>query len=100
MVNQRDEASPLGLKVLDVPSLTPEGGTVLLGVLLADMTGTMLTLEEFNGGSPASYYPAAFVNEVLRCVRVCMRALCFCARFGLLLGPMVERQRKRKWTHV
>ncbi|CAM9407319.1 unnamed protein product [Sphacelaria rigidula] len=65
-VESRGEASPLTISVLEAPTLTPEGGTILLGVLLADMTGATLKLEQVNGGSPASYFPASFVNEVLR----------------------------------
>ena len=47
-------------------TLTSEGATILLGVLLADMTGTMLQLEGVSGGGGSNYYPAAFVNDVIR----------------------------------
>lgn len=62
---QRGETSPLTLKCAALESLTSEGATILLGVLLADMTGTMLKLQGVNGGSGSSYFPAAFVNDVL-----------------------------------
>lgn len=64
-INQRGESSPLILKSAAVDTLTSEGGTILLGVLLADMTGTMLKLQGVNGGSGTCYYPASFVNDVL-----------------------------------
>eukprot|EP00752_Nemacystus_decipiens_P003934 g3602.t1 len=64
-VEARGEATPLILKSAAVDSLTSEGATILLGVLLADMTGTMLKLQGVNGGSGSCYYPASFVNDVL-----------------------------------
>jgi len=63
--SQKGESTPLILKSAAVDSLTSEGATILLGVLLADMTGTMLRLQGVNGGSGSCYYPASFVNEVL-----------------------------------
>ena len=65
LVDQRGESSPLLLKSVAVDTLTSEGATILLGVLLADMTGTMLKLQGVNGGSGSCYYPASFVNDVL-----------------------------------
>lgn len=64
--SQRGESTPLILKSAAVDNLTSEGATILLGVLLADMTGTMLRLQGVNGGSGSCYYPASFVNEVLK----------------------------------
>eukprot|EP00903_Cladosiphon_okamuranus_P005757 g5709.t2 len=64
-VEARGESSPLILKCAAVDTLTSEGATILLGVLLADMTGTMLKLQGVNGGTGSCYYPASFVNDVL-----------------------------------
>lgn len=58
---------PFSVKCTEMDTLTSEGATILLGVLLADMTGTMLKLDGVAGVSTSCYYPAAFVNEVLRC---------------------------------
>ncbi|CAM9351287.1 unnamed protein product [Scytosiphon promiscuus] len=69
-VEARGESTPLILKSAAVETLTSEGATILLGVLLADMTGTMLRLQGVNGGSGSCYYPASFVNEVLTVRRV------------------------------
>ena len=66
--NQRGESASLTFKSTAVDTLTSEGATILLGVLLADMTGTMLQLEGVSGGGGSNYYPAAFVNDVLRWV--------------------------------
>lgn len=63
--HQRGESTPLILKSAAVETLTSEGATILLGVLLADMTGTMLRLQGVHGGGGSCYYPASFVNEVL-----------------------------------
>lgn len=62
---QRGESSPLILKSAAVDTLTSEGATILLGVLLADMTGTMLRLHGVSGGDGSCYYPASFVEDVL-----------------------------------
>lgn len=62
----------LAMKSTDLASLSSEGATVLLGVLLADMTGTSLSLYGVAGIASSCYYPAAFVNEVLRCVLGCV----------------------------
>ena len=63
--DQRAEET-LTLKSEALDSLTSEGASILFGVLLADMTGIVLRLEGVNGDSPCSYYPASFVEEVLR----------------------------------
>lgn len=69
-VEQRDvennESPTLAMKSTDLASLTSEGATVLLGVLLADMTGTSLSLYGVAGIASSCYYPAAFVNDVRR----------------------------------
>ncbi|CAM9742537.1 unnamed protein product, partial [Laminaria digitata] len=65
-VEARGESASLTFKSTAVDTLTSEGATILLGVLLADMTGTMLQLEGVSGGGGSNYYPAAFVNDVLR----------------------------------
>ncbi|CBJ27893.1 ubiquitin-protein ligase [Ectocarpus siliculosus] len=64
-VEARGESSPLILKSAAVDTLTSEGATILLGVLLADMTGTMLRLQGVSGGDGSCYYPASFVEDVL-----------------------------------
>lgn len=63
--DQRGE-EPLTLKSEAVETLTSEGASILLGVLLADMTGSVLRLAGANGGNPCSYYPASFVEKVLK----------------------------------
>ncbi|CAN0134941.1 unnamed protein product, partial [Discosporangium mesarthrocarpum] len=63
---QKDHSSPVTFECQAQHELDSGGGTLLLGVLLADMTGTMLTLEGIHSGAPAEcYYPTAFVMEVL-----------------------------------
>lgn len=62
---QRGETTSLTLKSAAVDSLTSEGASILLGVLVADMTGTPLKLEGVNGGTSSSYFPSSFVNDVL-----------------------------------